>query len=70
MPPLGSAVCCPSVPGTSSKCQLFPSPRPHWLPWLWLRSLASVWPALPAGLRGLSLAQEASWGWRQGCQGL
>lgn len=28
-------------------------------------SLASIWPALP-GLRGLTLAREASWGRRQG----
>lgn len=42
----------------SSRCQFkMPAlPTPHRLPWLSLRSLVSIWPALP-GLRGPSLAR-------------
>lgn len=59
---LHASVCYPTDSEASSKCQAFPYPL---VAMVIVWSLASIWPALP-GLRGPTLAREASWGRSQG----
>lgn len=59
---LYASVCYLSDSEASSKCQAFPYPL---VAMVIVWSLASIWSALP-GLRGPTLAWEASWGRSQG----